>query len=192
MAMTNTINKNALLEPENREWTTTKVMYKVGGISTGGTKHRIVDKEYGTNSISHLVSQMLADNVSTKVINDIKLAQLMTARPDKGANECEPDESAQFGSIMKSAYKSKKQMIAHDAEDAMKKKVIDTTLHLREVNDKRKAEKAEQAQADKNKKRNAKRRAKAKATKKTLNFTPTAEQEKDVNEWFWGAPPTDC
>ena len=189
------MNINSLLmDPKtvSSTWTTTKRMFPIGeGYGDGGKgggrgsvqkTHRIVDKEYGRNSISHLMSQMLADNVSTKVVEDIKLAQVMTASPDKLADDRTDAESAQFNSIMKCAYRHKTQMTKHELEDKQAHILIEQTAHLHRTLAKREL-------VAKNKKRNAKRRAKAKATKKALNFTPTTEQEKDVEEWFWGEPP---
>ena len=188
------MNINSLLmDPEtaSSNWTTTKTMYPSGeGFGDGGgggrgsvqKSLRIVDKEYGNQSISQLMSQMLADNVSTSVINDIKLAQVMTASPHQLANDGTDAESAQFSSIMKCQYKHKTQVTKHELEDKQEQIIIKKTNQLQHTLAKR-------VLVAKNKKRNAKRRAKAKATKKALNFTPTTEQEKDVEEWFWGEPP---
>ena len=142
---------------------------------------KIVDKEYGCNSISHLISQMLAENVPVNVIKDIKLAQMMTANPENKKTHSNY-ESAQIGSIMKCQYKCRFQTSSHVVEEKQEIALIDITDQLQRTLAKREL-------VAKNKKRNAKRRAKAKATKKALNFTPTTEQEKDVEEWFWGEPP---
>tara|TARA_R110000823_G_scaffold312444_1_gene439094 strand:+ start:41 stop:505 length:465 start_codon:yes stop_codon:yes gene_type:complete len=146
---------------------------------------KIVNKEYGSNSISNLITQMLADNVSVNVIKDIKLAQMMTRTPESSVNDQNNYESAQFASIMRHNYKNKSQRACHDLEERQEVVLIDKTNQLQYTLAKREL-------VAKNKKRNAKRRAKAKATKKALNFTPTKEQEKDVEEWFWGEAPTDC
>ena len=171
---------------EEGQWRTTKTLYPSTNPSPiQGASYKINDKQYGPQSISRLIGEMLAENVSSDVIARVKMAQVLTADPNLHSNDCSNAESAQLSSIMKDAYKTQAQLKRHENEEKQEEKIVATVKRLSDKHEEKEQAKAAELKRLKNAKRNAKRKAKAKKTKKILNFTPTKEQE----EWFWGAAP---
>ena len=171
---------------EEGEWRTTKTLYPSTNPSPiQGASYKINDKQYGSQSISRLIGEMLAENVSSDVIARVKLAQMLTRDPNLHSNDCSNAESTQLSGIMKDSYKTHSQLKRHENEEKQEEKIVATVKRLSDKHEEKEQAKAAELKRLKNAKRNAKRKAKAKATKKVLNFTPTKEQE----EWFWGAAP---
>lgn len=151
---------------------------------------------FGSSSIKKIIGEFARNNRGIKYLNQLELAQKLTRQPEDDFLKADIDEQTRQGhaeqeaiqSIITSSKRPNAQKIQknHSKMDDLKN---DAVVALREKLQKKYEDRMVQIHEEekrlKNAKRNAKRKAKAKKTKKTLNFTPTKEQE----EWFWGAAP---
>ena len=156
----------------------------------------VYNDTFGSSSIKKIIGEFSRNNCGIKYLNQLEIAQKLTRSPEEDYRNADIEEQTIQGhaeqeaiqSIITSSKRPNAQKIQknHSKMDDLKN---DAVMGLRGKLQKKYenylAEIQEEEKRLKNAKRNAKRKAKAKKTKKTLNFTPTKEQE----EWFWGAAP---
>ena len=151
---------------------------------------------FGSSSIKKIIGEFARNNQGIKYLNQLELAQKLTRQPEEDFLKADIDEQTRQGhaeqeaiqNIVTSARKPAAQKIQqnHSKMDDLKNKaVVALRENLQKKYEDRMAQIHEEEKRLKNAKRNKKRKAKAKATKKTLNYTPTKEED----EWFWGAAP---
>ena len=151
---------------------------------------------FGSSSIKKIIGEFARNNRGIKYLNQLELAQKLTRQPEDDFLKADIDEQTRQGhaeqeaiqNIITSSKRPNAQKIQknHSKMDDLKN---DAVVALREKLQKKYEDRMVQIHEEekrlKNAKRNAKRKAKAKKTKKTLNYTPTKEED----EWFWGAAP---
>ena len=152
---------------------------------------------FGSSSIKKIIGEFARNNRGIKYLNQLELAQKLTRQPEEDFRKADLDEQTRQGhaeqeaiqNIVTSSRKlpgAQKTQKNHSKMDDLKNKAaVALRKKLQKNYYDRMAQIQEEEKRLKNAKRNAKRKAKSKKTKKTLNFTPTKEQE----EWFWGAAP---
>ena len=165
-------------------------------VDWAGNDVDIYNDTFGCSSIKKVIGELSRNNRGVKYLNQLELAQKLTRTPEEDFLKADLDEQTRQGhaeqeaiqNILTSAKRGHAQKIQnnHSKMDNLKNNAV---VVLREKLQKKYDDYLTEIQDEKkrlkNAKRNAKRKAKSKKTKKTLNFTPTKEQE----EWFWGAAP---
>lgn len=165
-------------------------------VNWGNDQVDVHNDAFGCSSIKQIIGQFARNNRGIKYLNQVELAQKLTRQPEEDFLKADLDEQTRQGhaeqeaiqNIITSSRRTNTQKVEknHSKMDDLKNKaVVALRENLQKKYEDRMAQIQEEEKRLKNAKRNAKRKAKAKKTKKTLNYTPTKEED----EWFWGAAP---